>query len=151
MLLTAAKSMNCLCLPLNQFYICHPFTLTDWACVYIMLQEDAELIEWEEYGLKKKNNLWCLGEQQSIQHVWYKEEWSHVLCWKMTPRSKWFHTYHPAAPRTPRGKTHPLTCKRGETRKSMTAHSIISQLTEPVLPLFPPEEMEHHFISSQCV
>lgn len=33
----------------------------------------------------------------------------------------------------------------------MTAHSIISQLTERVLPLFPLEEIEHHFLSTLCL
>lgn len=66
-----------------------------------------------------------------------KEEWDCALCWKMTPCSEWFHTYPPTAPRTLRGKTHPLTCKRRETGKSMPAHSIISQLTRQLFPLFP--------------
>lgn len=65
-------------------------------------------------------------------------------CWEMTQCSKWFCTHHLTAPWTFHSKTHPLTCRRGETRKSMTAHSIISQLTKQVLPLFPLEEKEHH-------
>lgn len=33
----------------------------------------------------------------------------------------------------------------------MTAHSIISQVTERVLPLFPLEEIEHRFVSTLCM
>lgn len=119
----------------NQLCVCSRYA-ANWGWYGEQLKAKARLLRWAAVHSA------CLNTGRNGLVSW-AEKW---LC------SKWFCTYHPTAPWTPRGKTHPLTCKRGETRKSMTTHSIMSHDTKEMLLFIAPGEKtknKKHTILSQ--
>lgn len=95
-----AKSISSLYSPFQHFFHTLPFSLTE----RYVLHED----------IHRKHKLYSVWSSNTPFNRSVDAE-------KMT---EWFHTYHPIAPQTPHGKTHPLTCKRGETRKSISSERV---------------------------